>query len=132
MQTTFERMTQARAVLSISHVNDEIHNRTVNGLNAGCVNIVEDNAIHRRLFADRKDALFFRYDDGSLQACLDLVWRRSAARLQNRQKGIQAARPQAVSLRRLRRHRHAGADAVAGRSRARPAMTLGCVVAKAI
>lgn len=73
MKTTFDRMTRARAVLSISHVNDEIHNRTVNGLNAGCANIVEDNAIHRRLFADRRDALFFRYDDGSLQACLDLV-----------------------------------------------------------
>jgi hypothetical protein len=73
MKTTFDRMTRARAVLSISHVNDEIHNRTVNGLNAGCANIVEDNAIHRRLFADRRDALFFRYDDGSLQACLDLI-----------------------------------------------------------
>jgi hypothetical protein len=73
MKTTFTRMKQARAVLNASHVNDEIHNRTINGLNAGCANIVEDNLIHRRLFADRKNALFFRYDDDSLKQCLDIV-----------------------------------------------------------
>jgi len=73
MKTTFNRMRQARAVLNTSHVNDELHNRTINGLNAGCVNIVEDNLVHRRLFTDRKNALFFRYDDDSLRRCLDLV-----------------------------------------------------------
>ena len=73
MKTTFNRMRQARAVLNTSHVNDELHNRTINGLNAGCVNIVEDNLVHRRLFTDAPDALFFRYDDDSLRRCLDLV-----------------------------------------------------------
>src|SRR5207237_7004706 len=31
MRTTFTRMKYARAVLNVSHVNDEIHNRTLNG-----------------------------------------------------------------------------------------------------
>jgi hypothetical protein len=73
MKTTFTRMKDARAVLNVSHVNDELHNRTINGLNAGCANIVEDNVIHRRLFRDGVNALFFRYDDDSLRRCLDLV-----------------------------------------------------------
>src|SRR5262249_34134116 len=73
MKATFTRMTDARAVLNTSHVNDEIHNRTINGLNAGCANIVEDNVVHRRLFEDGKTALFFRYDDDSLRRCLDIV-----------------------------------------------------------
>jgi hypothetical protein len=73
MKTTFSRMKDARAVLNVSHVNDEIHNRTLNGLNAGCANIIEDNAVHRRLFKHCENALFFRYDDDSLRQCLDLV-----------------------------------------------------------
>jgi hypothetical protein len=73
MRTTFTRMKEARAVLNVSHVNDELHNRTINGLNAGCVNIVEDNVIHRRLLRDGVNALFFRYNDDSLRRCLDLV-----------------------------------------------------------
>jgi hypothetical protein len=73
MKTTFERMRQARAVLNVSHVNDEIHNRTINGLNAGCASIIEDSTVHRRLFKDRTNALFFRYGDDSLQRCLDIV-----------------------------------------------------------
>ena len=73
MRTTFSRMKSARAVLSVSHVNDEIHNRTSNGLNAGCANIVEDNAVHRSLFTHGKDALFFRYEDDSLRRCIEFV-----------------------------------------------------------
>jgi hypothetical protein len=73
MTTTFSRMQSARAVLSVNHVNDEIHNRTLNGLNAGCANIIEDNMIHRWLFEQGTNALFFRYDDDSLRRCLELV-----------------------------------------------------------
>jgi hypothetical protein len=73
MRTTFQRMRGARAILSVSHVNDEIHDRTLNGLNAGCVNIVEDNVVHRRVFRHGENALLFRYGDDSLQECLDLV-----------------------------------------------------------
>src|SRR5262249_27846912 len=47
--------------------------RTLNALSAGCVNIVEDNIIHRALFKDGSTVLFFRYDDDSLQRCLDFV-----------------------------------------------------------
>ena len=73
MPATLSRMTSACAVVSVSPLNDEIHDRTLNGLNAGCVNIVEDNVIHRRVFGDGKNALLFRYGDGSLQKCLDIV-----------------------------------------------------------
>jgi hypothetical protein len=73
MKTTISRMTSARAVLNVSHVNDEIHNRTLNGFNAGCANIVEDNAVHRMLFENGRNALFFRYQDDSLRRCLELV-----------------------------------------------------------
>jgi hypothetical protein len=73
MRTTFSRMKLARAVLNVSHVNDEIHNRTINGLNAACANIVEYNAVHRSLFTHGKDALFFRYDDDSLRRCIEFV-----------------------------------------------------------
>jgi hypothetical protein len=73
MQLTLSRMPAARAVVSVSHLNDMIHDRTLNGLNAGCVNIVEDSLAHRRAFQDGKNALFFRYDDDSLRECLELV-----------------------------------------------------------
>jgi hypothetical protein len=73
MSETISRMQRARAVVSLTHINDEIHNRTVNGLNAGAVNIVEDNDVHRRFFTHGKNALLFRYGDDSLRDCLDLV-----------------------------------------------------------
>jgi hypothetical protein len=73
MRETIERMQRARAVASLTHVNDEIHNRTLNGLNAGAVNIVEDNDVHRRFFTHGKNALLFRYGDDSLRDCLELV-----------------------------------------------------------
>jgi hypothetical protein len=79
MKLTLSRMPQARAVLSASHLNDMIHDRTLNGLNAGCVNIVEDSLAHRAYFKQGVNALFFRYDDDSLRECLDLVCYRPRA-----------------------------------------------------
>jgi hypothetical protein len=63
-------------VLSMGYAHDRLHERTPNGLNAGCALIVEDTPIHRRLFADRRSVLLFRYDDDSLAQCLDLVCHR--------------------------------------------------------
>ena len=73
MQLTLSRMPAARAVVSVSHLNDMIHDRTLNGLNAGCVNIVEDSLAHRRALQNSKNALFFRYEDDSLRECLALL-----------------------------------------------------------
>jgi hypothetical protein len=73
MADTLLRMPRCRAILSISPLNDMIHDRTMNAVNAGCVAIVEDNAAHRRLFEDSRNALFFRYNDDSLRACFELV-----------------------------------------------------------
>jgi hypothetical protein len=73
MRETLSRMRRARAVVSLTHVNDEIHNRALNALNAGAVNIIEDNVVHRRVFTHGKDALLFRYGDDSLRECFDLV-----------------------------------------------------------
>jgi hypothetical protein len=73
MAATAERMKSCRAVLSANYANDLFHDRTQNGLNAGCAVIVEDTPTHRRLFEHGRNALLFRYDDDSLAACLDLV-----------------------------------------------------------
>jgi hypothetical protein len=73
MQTTLARLKSARAVLSASRVNDEIHNRIQNGLNAGCVNIVENNAANRSVLTNGENALFFNYRDDILREHLDLV-----------------------------------------------------------
>ena len=73
MQTTFARMKSARAVLSASRVNDEIHDRTQNGLNAGCVNIIEGNAVNRSVLTAGANALLFNYRDDMLREHLDLV-----------------------------------------------------------
>ncbi len=73
MRDTLIRMQRARAVVSLTHVNDEIHNRVLNTLNAGAVAIIEDNAVHRRFFEHGKNALLFRHDDDSFRECLDLV-----------------------------------------------------------
>jgi hypothetical protein len=72
-KATLERMKDCRAVLSVSLVNDAWHDRTGSAINAGCVPIVEDNVIHRRRLRPDKSALFFRYDDESLERCLDMV-----------------------------------------------------------
>jgi len=73
MKQTLARMPQAQAIVSVSHLNDMIHDRTLNGCNAGCVNIVEDSLAHRAFLKAGADALFFRYDDESLRECLALV-----------------------------------------------------------
>ena len=73
MQFTISRMRSCRAVLSVSYLNDMIHDRTMNGWNAGCVNIVEDNLVHRSMLRHGSNALLFRYDDDSLRECLDIV-----------------------------------------------------------
>lgn len=73
MRDTFARMKSARAVLSASRVNDELHNRIQNGLNAGCVNIIEGNAMNRSVLTDGGNALFFNYRDDTLRQQLDLV-----------------------------------------------------------
>jgi hypothetical protein len=70
---TLDTMPQCRAVLSVSPVNDSIHERTCNALNAGCLPILEDNRAHRGLFAHGENALLFRYDDDSIAECLALA-----------------------------------------------------------
>jgi len=73
MQETLLRMPLCRSVLSVSPLNDMIHDRTMNALNAGCVAIVEDNLAHRGLLRHGENALLFRYEDDSLRECLDIV-----------------------------------------------------------
>jgi hypothetical protein len=70
---TWARLKLTRAHVSISNMHDMVHDRILNGLNAGCVNIVEDSYANRRVFEHGRDALFFRYDDDSLRECLELV-----------------------------------------------------------
>jgi hypothetical protein len=73
IKKTFERMRRSRSVISLTHLNDQLHNRVSNALNAGAVNIIEDNKAHRRIFKHGENALLFRYDDDSLREALDLV-----------------------------------------------------------
>ena len=73
MQTTLARLKSARAVISASRVNDELHNRVHNGLNAGCVNIIENNVMNRSVLTAGETALFFSYRDDMLREHLDLV-----------------------------------------------------------
>jgi hypothetical protein len=73
MALTWSRLKQARAQVSISNMHDMVHDRILNGLNAGCVNIIEDSFANRRVFEHGRNALFFRYGDDSLRECLSLV-----------------------------------------------------------
>ena len=73
MQYTLARIPTCRAVLSVSPINEMIHDRTMNALNAGCVAILEDNPASRRVFEHGRNALLFRYDDDSIAECLDVV-----------------------------------------------------------
>ena len=73
MQFTLARIPMCRSVLSVSPVNDLIHDRTMNALNGGCVAILEDNLAGKSIFKHGKNALLFRYDDDSLEECLDIV-----------------------------------------------------------
>ena len=45
----------------------------MNALNGGCVAILEDNLAGKRIFKHGKNALLFRYDDDSIEECLDIV-----------------------------------------------------------
>jgi hypothetical protein len=73
MHETLLRMPLCRAVLSVSPLNDMIHDRTMNALNAGCLAIVEDNLAHRGSLRHGDNALLFRYEDDSLHECFDIV-----------------------------------------------------------
>ena len=73
MEFTLARMSSCRAVFSVSPMSDMIHDRTANALNAGCVAILEDNLAARSVFTHGKNALLFRYDDDSIEECLDVV-----------------------------------------------------------
>jgi hypothetical protein len=55
---TWARLKLARSQVSISNMHDMVHDRTLNGLNAGCLNIIEDSYANRRLFEHGRDALF--------------------------------------------------------------------------
>ena len=70
---TWARLKLARSHVSISNMHDMVHDRTLNGLNAGCLNIIEDSYANRRVFEHGRDALFFRYSDDSLRECLEIV-----------------------------------------------------------
>jgi hypothetical protein len=70
---TLDNMPLCRAALSVSPVNDSIHDRTCNALNAGCLPILEDNRAHRDLFSHGENALLFRYEDDSLAECLTMA-----------------------------------------------------------
>jgi hypothetical protein len=73
MRSTLFKMQDYRSILSVSPINDLIHDRTMNAINAGCVPIVEDNIAHRRVFEHGKNALLFRYGDDSLDECLNIA-----------------------------------------------------------
>ena len=73
MQFTLARIPTCRSVLSVCPVNDMIHDRTMNALNGGCVAILEDNFASKSIFEHGKNALLFRYDDDSIEECLDIV-----------------------------------------------------------
>jgi len=73
MQFTLARIPSCRSVLSVSPINEMIHDRTMNAVNAGCVAILEDNLASKSIFQHGKNALLFRYDDDSIEECLDIV-----------------------------------------------------------
>jgi hypothetical protein len=73
MALTWSRLKDSRSQICVSNMHDMVHDRVLNGLNAGCVNIIEDSIANRRAFEPGRNALFFRYDDDSLRGCLELV-----------------------------------------------------------
>jgi hypothetical protein len=73
MQFTIARIPMCRAMLSVSPINEMIHDRTMNAINAGCVAILEDSLVGRTIFKHGQNALLFRYDDDSIAECLDIV-----------------------------------------------------------
>jgi hypothetical protein len=89
MQLTLARMPLCRAVLSVSPATSIIHDRTMNALNAGCVAIAEDSPASRKLFQHKRNALLFRYDDDSLDECLDIVCNQPERAYEIAQAGMQ-------------------------------------------
>jgi hypothetical protein len=89
MQFTLARMPLCRAVLSVSPMSDLIHDRTMNALNAGCVAIAEDNFASRGLLKHKINALLFRYEDDSLNECLDIVCNQPKRAYEIAQAGMQ-------------------------------------------
>lgn len=89
MQLTLARMPLCRAVLSVSPMNDMIHDRTMNALNAGCVAIAEDNLAARGLLQHKTNALLFRYYDDSLDECLDIACNQPERAYEIAQAGMQ-------------------------------------------
>jgi hypothetical protein len=88
MPATIARMKSCRSVVNCNYASDMLHDRTENGLNAGCVSIVEDTPMHRRLFRHGENALLFRHDDDSLSECLDLVCNRPGRAFEIAQAGF--------------------------------------------
>jgi hypothetical protein len=86
---TLTRMPSCRAVLSVSPINDMIHDRTMNALNGGCVAIAEDNLASKGLLQHNLNALLFRYDDDSLEECLDIVCNQPERAYEIAQAGMQ-------------------------------------------
>jgi Glycosyl transferases group 1 len=89
MQLTLARMPLCRAVLSVCPATGIIHDRTMNALNAGCVAIAEDSPASRELLQHKQNALLFRYDDDSLDECLNIVCRQPERAYEIAQAGMQ-------------------------------------------
>jgi hypothetical protein len=89
MQLTLARMPLCRAVLSVCPATGIIHDRTMNALNAGCVAIAEDSPASRELLQHKQNALLFRYDDDSLDECLNIVCRQPEQAYEIAQAGMQ-------------------------------------------
>ena len=88
MQFTLARVPTCRGVLSVSPMNDMIHDRTANALNGGCLAILEDNLAARDVFEHGTNALLFRYDDDSITECLDIVCNRPERAFEIAQAGM--------------------------------------------
>jgi hypothetical protein len=88
MQFTLARVPTCRGVLSVSPMNDMIHDRTANALNGGCLAILEDNLAARGVFEHGTNALLFRYDDDSITECLDIVCNRPERAFEIAQAGM--------------------------------------------
>jgi hypothetical protein len=88
MQFTLARIPTCRSVLSISPNNDMIHDRTMNALNGGCVAILEETPASANIFKNGENALLFRYDDDSIEECLDIVCNQPDRALEIAQAGM--------------------------------------------
>ena len=89
MQYTLAQMPVCRAVVSVSPMNGMIHDRTMNAVNAGCVAIAEDNSAVKGLLRHKVNALLFRYENDSLDECLDIVCNRPERAYEIAQAGLQ-------------------------------------------